>query len=177
MKAKAKGKKNSYMKTKKALAGLLGLLGSFAAFPFLPAGALVEAPPFFTEGLQQHTQIHTKINNTNNIYKNTESNFGQFLDLRSDKTWSKSFHRMLGLKIREKKENSLGFSFLRLRPRLCSFHGESCKIKIGSVRTAAEIERSTRKLVENRSEKVDSPGGFGELGLGLGFGRKVFFNA
>ena len=159
MKAKAKGKKNSYMKTKKALAGLLGLLGSFAAFPFLPAGALVEAPPFFTESLQQHTYKSIRKLITQTIYIKTQYDFGQFLDLRSEKTWSKSFHLILGLKTREKKENSLGISFLRLRPRLCSFHGESCKIKIGSVRTAAEIEQSTWKLVENRSEKVDSPGG------------------
>lgn len=46
----------NYMKTKKALGGLLGLLGSFAAFPllvFFPA--LVAAPPFlFTASLPSH---------------------------------------------------------------------------------------------------------------------------
>lgn len=41
------------MKTKKALGGLFGLLGSFAAFP-LPAGflALVAAPFLFTASLK-----------------------------------------------------------------------------------------------------------------------------
>lgn len=41
------------MKTKKALGGLFGLLGSFAAFPF-PAGflVLVAAPFLFTASLR-----------------------------------------------------------------------------------------------------------------------------
>lgn len=61
-----KGNKNSYMKTKKALAGLLGLLGSFVAFPFLVGAfpAFVEALPFlFTESLPPYTN-HTKNMNT-----------------------------------------------------------------------------------------------------------------
>lgn len=59
-----KGNKNSYMKTKKALAGLLGLLGSFVAFPFLVGAfpAFVEALPFlFTESLPPYTKPHKKI--------------------------------------------------------------------------------------------------------------------
>lgn len=39
------------MKTKKALAGLLGLLGSFAGFPFFTAGFFPPAAPFFTDNL------------------------------------------------------------------------------------------------------------------------------
>lgn len=42
----------AHMKTKKALGGLLGLLGSLAAFVFL--GFLVaRSPPFFTESLEK----------------------------------------------------------------------------------------------------------------------------
>jgi hypothetical protein len=51
------------MKTKKALAGLLGLLGSFVAFPFLVGAfpAFVEALPFlFTESLPPYTKPHEK---------------------------------------------------------------------------------------------------------------------
>lgn len=40
------------MKTKKALAGLLGLLGSFAGFPFF-TGFLPAAAPFLTESLEK----------------------------------------------------------------------------------------------------------------------------
>jgi hypothetical protein len=51
------------MKTKKALAGLLGLLGSFVGFPFLVGAfpAFAEALPFFTESLPPYTKPHRKI--------------------------------------------------------------------------------------------------------------------
>lgn len=47
------------MKTKKALGGLFGLLGSFAGFPFL-AGA-----PFFTDSLHKTEQVNINCYNKN----------------------------------------------------------------------------------------------------------------
>ena len=51
-KTKKKRESDEYMKTKKALAGLFGLLGSFAALPdFLPTAL---AGFLFTESLSPH---------------------------------------------------------------------------------------------------------------------------
>lgn len=62
---RSEGQEDDYMKTKKALAGLLGLLGSFAAFPFLVDAptAFVEATRFlFTESLPSYTKSCDKMN-------------------------------------------------------------------------------------------------------------------
>jgi hypothetical protein len=100
------------MKTKKALAGLLGLLGSFVAFPFLVGAfpAFVEALPFlFTESLPPYTKPHEKYqykdihirlhvdidretetrththSHTEKEKKRKKELFSSFLDLRSER--------------------------------------------------------------------------------------------
>lgn len=56
----------SYMKTKKALAGLFGLFGSFAGLPF-GAAFFPAAAPFFTDNLTDSKVIHFLENSTNKI--------------------------------------------------------------------------------------------------------------
>lgn len=145
------------MNTKKALAGLLGLLGSFAAFPFLVVAfpAFVEALPFlFTESLPPYRRSREK-QSYKYILRERQRfvwcNF-QIWDLSDlhqrvfKSKWIKQ--RTDSLRKLMKKQNLLGVSSLRLGLWFPSFHVESCKHTIWS----AKINLNTRKFDENWPE-------------------------
>ena len=65
------------------------------------------------------------------------------------------------------EENLLGISFLRLRPRFCSFHNESCKFETGSVQKSTETRENSSKM-----DRKWWTYRFGKVGLGLELGLK-----
>lgn len=106
------------MKTKKALDGLLGLFGSFAAFllGFLPV--FVAAPPF-TASLppmferKKNKKTNKKINTVNNL----------FLDLSPYQPLIQALNNIRKKKFTQKLD-LLGVGFLRIG--FSPFHDETC---------------------------------------------------
>lgn len=92
------------MKTKKALAGLLGLLGSLTAFSFLVFfPAFVAAAPFFTESLanEKLTNMHkhiSKIADLKRYVNEAHSSSAKINPFRGGKRWGKKIY-----KFRERK--------------------------------------------------------------------------
>lgn len=153
---------DTYMKTKKALAGLLGLLGSFAAFLL----ALVGLTGFLLTAslLYKHTKSFQKQENekANAIHPYKLPQPWILSDLKHElRADAIPEHEQQNWIRRPRKKNWPNWDLLGVGlfgVGFASFHGDSCSLKIGSVEIWSEEVGKPIAIMEGRGRGGGLPG-------------------